>query len=499
VKLFSEIRSIFHCDSFNVTERLNTVEASFTISFQALPDTETLQMLCKFVPPRDVLTLTFKNDSGNIVCVKSNQTEDPNFSELTSYLEVDDNIDISLQIDKSVSDGRFSIYDFDSFVEDLLNRNTLEILDWFSGRLLNQEYLIFEAFDYDISFSTRTMAFESSEIATFKPKVERSRRLSSCKETAYFYNMNAYEIIPDDFIIEGVVRAGDCLKPLFGRLATILSLAYVASSASINTTTINVQISGQRTTSHELKLDDIQEDEKWLSIYSWIFTDGNSTDKALIAHNVISLHCKYEALLNLDITVFDAIRTNYNLYLRNNVNQFLDMKRDIAKFIQNVVAQVGDYAVAILGKFKTNLLAMFGFLFTVVLTKIGGTQKWDEIFTRHTVYLFELFIGGSFIYLIICLCETRFKLKKTKQGYFELKENYKDVLSEAELKDAFKEDQLLKSTEQSAKRGMFWGSVIWGTLLVLAIIIIEFLTTNHGLIVWLWNKVCLVIFKRVNT
>ena len=301
--------------------------------------------------------------------------------------------------------------------------------------------------------------------------------------------MNTFEVIPDDFIIEGVMRSGDCLKPLFGKLATILSLVYVATSASISDRVISVQICGQRIASYELLVHDIQEDEKWQNIYTWIFTDGNPTDKALIAHNVISLHCKFEVLLNLDSTVFEAIKTNYNLYLRNNVNQYLDMKRDIAKFIQNVVAQVGDYALAILGKFKTNLIAIFGFLFTVVLTKIGGTQKWNEIFTRHTIYLIELFISGSLVYLVLCFFEIRFKLKKTRHGYNELKKNYEDVLSDAELKEAFKDDELMNETEKSTKRGMIGWSIAWGILLVIAILIIEICTTNHGLIVWLWNKI----------
>ena len=359
----------------------------------------------------------------------------------------------------------------------------------FSAWLQTQECLMFEVFDYDISFSTRTMAFESSKNATFNPKITRSQRLNACKDTAYFYNMNAFEVTPDDFIIEGTVRGGENLVPLFGKLSTILSLAYVASSASISDDTISVQISGQRTVNYDLPLIDIKEDEKWQNIYTWIFTDGNPTDKALIAHNVISLHFKFEALLNLDATVFEAIKTNYNLYLRNNVNQYLDMKRDLAKFIQSVVSQVGDYAVAILGKFKNNLFAIVGFLFTVVLTRIGSTQKWDEIFTKHTIYLFELFLFGSVFYLSICFFETRFKLKKTKKSYTDLKENYKEVLSEAELKDAFKDDKLLTDTEKSTKRGMIGWSIAWGLLLVLTIIIIEVFTANNGLIVWLWNKI----------
>lgn len=333
------------------------------------------------------------------------------------------------------------------------------------------------------------MAFESSENATFKPKIDRNQRLNDCKDAACFYNMNTFEVIPDDFIIEGVMRSGDCLKPLFGKLATVLSLAYVTTSTSIADRVMNVQISGQKTATYKLSIDDIHEDEKWQNIYTWIYTDGNPTDKALIAHNVISLYCKDAKKINLDDEVFEAIKSNYNLYLRKNVTQYLDMKRELAEFIQNVVAHVGDYALAILDKFKKNLIAIFGFLFTVVLTKIGGTQKWDEIFTRDTIYLIEFFVCGSFAYMILCFFEIRFKLKKTKEGYIQLKENYRDILSDIEIKEAFKDDELLRNTESSTRRSTIIWSIAWGILLVAAIIIIEVFTANHGLFVWLWNKV----------
>lgn len=489
MRLLSEFSEVFRTATLNTAERLNTVEASFSIKFQTLPSAEVICSLCRSVPVRDSLKLILKNDSEDIVCITNQQVHMPDFSTLIYGLSPEDNIDIKLQIDKSVSDGKFSIYDFDSFSEDLVYRPGLEVLRWFSGLLHGERMLKFEVFDYDISFSTRTMAFESSENAIFSSKIDRNQRLRACKDTAYFYNMDTLEVIPDDFIIEGVMRAGDCLRPLFGKLATLLSLVYVATSASINNKSVSIQISGQRMVSYELPMDNIHENEKWQSIYTWIYTDGNPTDKALISHNIISLHCKFVELLDLDSAVFEAIKTNYNLYLRNNVQQYLDMKRDIAKFIQNVVAQVGDYAIAILEKFKANLIAIFGFLFTVVLTKIGGTQKWNEIFTRHTVYLIEIFVWGSLVYMFLCLFEISYKLKKTKQGYIQLKKNYQDVLTEAEIKEAFSDDKLLHDTERTVKNGIIGWSIVWGLSLIVTIVIVEVFTTNKGLIVWLWNKI----------
>lgn len=91
--------------------------------------------------------------------------------------------------------------------------------------------------------------------------------------------------------------------------------------------------------------------------------------------------------------------------------------------------------------------------------------------------------------LYLCFFEIRFKLKKTKEGYIQLKENYRDILSDIEIKEAFKDDELLRNTESSTRRSTIIWSVAWGILLVAAIIIIEVFTANHGLFVWLWNKV----------
>jgi hypothetical protein len=490
VKFFSEIRALLQGVDIVIAERLSAVDASFAITCNMFLSTvDAFREIIELAPIRDKVHVTLMNDSDDIVKFANCQSEAVDYSSLTDELLAKDIINVKIQIDKAVSEGKFSIYDYESFVTDLLPRSLPEIIGWFSRLLSGQESLQFEAFDYDISFSTRTMAFESSEDASFRPTVNRAQRLNDCKDSAYFYNMNTYEVIPDDFIIQGIVRANTRLQMLFGKIATILSLAYVSSSSSIEDSKMKIHINGQRTVNYAMSLVDIFEDDKWQNVYTWIFTDGNPTDKALIARNVISLHCKFETILNLDAAVFDAIKTNYNLYLRNNVDKYLDMKRDIAKFIRDVVAQVGEHAVSMLNKFKNNLLAIFGLLFTIVLTRIGNSQKWDDIFTRDTLYLIEAFFIGSLIYLFICFFETQFKLKKIEEAYCDLKANYKDALSKAELNEAFEDDKLLKNTKKSVNKGMISWSFCWGLSLIVMIVIIECFTANHGLIVWLWTKI----------
>lgn len=489
MRFFSELKRIFKCDEFIPIERLNSAEASFSITFANIPSEKDLKNLCSIIPGRDFLKITFVTESDQIAVVTNNNFDYTEISRITECLLPEDNIDIEIQIDKTIYSNRFSIYDFPSFSNDLLNRSLLDIMRWFSESLKLQNFLIFEVYDYDISFSSRTIAFESGDGASFTPKIDRIFRLDNCKKIACFYNMDKFELIPDDFIVEGIIRTDSCLKKLFGKLATILSMCYTSTSASLHEDLLSVHISGQRIINSEININDIEENEKWITIYSWLYTDGNAADKALIIHNIICLYCKYDGFLNLDKTVFEAIRSNYELYLRNNVTQYLDLKRDISTFIQNIVSKVGDYALDILSKFKSNLIAIFVFLFTVVLTNIGKTKNWGDIFTRDTNYLIEIFLIGSLFYLVIVILETKYKIKKAKQGYDDLKQNYFDVLSYAELNEAFNEDNLWKKTEKTLKKGMIIWSILWGGVLIAAILVIEILTADHGVAVWAWGKI----------
>lgn len=492
VGLFSIVNKVFSDVDIVVKERLDTVETCFNVIFDKLPSIETFNRIIENVPKRDSLKIILMNDSDDLMTITNDCIDTAKYSEFVEGMQNDDNIKISIQIDKTVKNNKFSIYSYETFSDDLISRPVSEIMRWFSSHLSAQESLIFEVFDYDISLSTRTIAFMSSKAATFIPSVNRISRLEDCKSNSSFYNMNLFELIPDDFIIQGVIQNDLRLQPLFNKIATILSIAYVSSSSSFTTDMIHVQINGQRTINYEIPIDSICGDEKWQNIYTWIYTDGNSTDKTLIVHNVITLYCKYESILYLDDTVFEAIKTNYNLYLRNNVDQYLNLKRDIAKFIKDTVGQVGEYAISILTKFKNNLLAIFGFLFTVVLTRIGNAQKWEDIFIRETIYVIEIFVIGSFIYLIICIFETLFKIKKSQYAYFCIKDNYKGVLSEAEITEAFDNDKLLNETKKSVINGIAIWSVIWGIILISAVLIIECLTTHQGLIVWMLKKLTII-------
>ena len=154
------------------------------------------------------------------------------------------------------------------------------------------------------------------------------------------------------------IRFQNCLK-----LETFLAASMIASNAMLQAGNIKLQIMGQRSVDYVFSLNEILGNPILYKIYDWIYSGGSSIDKAIIARNIICLHCKYEPLLKLDSKVLLSIQSSYNLYLKDHVIQYLEMKNKVAEFISEILSRTGEYATELLDKFKTNYICLFDYLF----------------------------------------------------------------------------------------------------------------------------------------
>lgn len=199
----------------------------------------------------------------------------------------------------------------------------------------------------------------------------------------------------------------------------------------------------------------------------------------------LSLHCRYSALTDLDEKTLSSIQSNYQIYLKDNVSQYIELKNKLAQFICDVVSKTGDYATMLLGDLKKNLIAIFGFLFTVILANIVSDQPLQNIFTREITVILEVVIAGSIIYLLICHIESQYKLCKIKRTYYLLKDNYKDLLSDVDLQESFNEDKMITDTVRSVKRGIWIYTIIWFVLLVGLLFILENTSSSPVITTWI--------------
>lgn len=267
-------------------------------------------------------------------------------------------------------------------------------------------------------------------------------------------------------------------------------LAYLSSAAIITENNeLNVQILGQRKVEFTYSLLNPKINPEFYRIYRWIYTDGNPVDKSILARNIISLHCRYSALTDLDEKTLSSIQSNYQIYLKDNVSQYIDLKNKLAQFICDVVSKTGDYATMLLGDLKKNLIAIFGFLFTVILANIVSDQPLQNIFTREITVILEVVIAGSVIYLIICHIESQYKLCKIKRTYYLLKDNYKGLLSDVDLQESFNGDKIITDTVRSVERGIWIYTIIWFVFLIVLLLILEHISSSPVITIWINNAV----------
>ena len=425
-------------------ERRYTYEAEFSFSKELPVQYSEWMNTIWDISNRDKIKIYLVSEGGESFDLKENVEEE--YAEFLKGLESDETVEVSLTIDKKIVNGYLSVYCFEKFAEDISSLPIDKVLTAFSNFMKK---------------AGRSITFE----------------LFDSRENAYFYNQDNYELLPDDFKIE-IGYEGNPLKDLFLKMETILSACFLASNSFIQDGKLKLQIMGQRSMEYHDTLENIQGNNNLYKIYNWIYSGGSIVDKVIIARNIICLHCKYESLLNISDGVMASIQTNYNLYLRDNVTQYLELKNKVAEFITDIVSRTGEYATEMLDKFKTNLLAILGFLFSVILANIVSDQPLDNIFTKDITILSEIVLIASFGYLFISYQQSKYELQKVYSSYDKLKDSYREILTEDDIRECFQNDDIKTEMKRTIDRSVRIYLIIWGGILLSLLILVEYMSSE---------------------
>ena len=495
------IVALFQCTNFTLSERSKIVNFNFDFGVTLLPKYMQLVELVESFPNRDCVVLTLKNENDDLFVISSSDlSSQQKFDSFKADCEYSEQLSGVILINKSVQGGCISVYNFSNFIHELCLLSLDEILRTFSALLSGVDHLTFEVFDEDVLFKTKTMLFSSAPQKVVFDTFDRKHRLNICSETTHFYDQAQYPLLPDDFQID-INFEDNPLSEIFNKLSNILSLIYLSSFASFNCEILEVRIAGQRTLEFKYQCNLIGVNPELYKIYNWVYTDGNAIDKAMIARNILCLHCRFSDIQKIDGKTFASIQSNYNLYLKENVSQYIQLTNKLAEFISGVVSKTGDYVTSLLDNFKTNLIAIFGFLFTVVLANIVSDNPLDNIFTRDITIILEAVLLGSVIYLIICIFETKYKVKKVRDSYDALKANYSALLTPEDVMQAFDNDKLIIKMVKEVNDGIIKYSLLWGLFILASLAIIEIISTEPFIVSLLQQLLTIIknIFTLYNT
>ncbi|MDN9434597.1 hypothetical protein KLL39_04055 [Clostridioides difficile] len=463
MSILSEFFSLFNANSSVLSERVQVVECTFTCNGNELPSIENIKCVLNKFPTRDEVKIKLYNDYEETIIFDNHNDEIIGYEVEDFYQDSkeDTEVSISLEINKIIGQNTLSVYNFEKFSNSILNKSNKEMVGIFSDFLKNKEYLIFELYDSNLLFWTNTMVFKNYEQNTPEIKFLRKNKIEICKQISSFYNVTDYELIPDDFEIISNSN-NNIFEEIFSKIRTLMSMIYVSNTAIIDNESLNVEIIGQRKScfNYNINTQLVNNDELY-KIYKWIFTDGNSVDKAIIARNIISLHCQYDDILRTDQKTFSSIQSNFSLYQRDNVVKYIELKNKLGEYIIKIVTETNDIVIGLTDKLKKNIIACFTFIFTIVLANIVSSKPLNNIFTKDIVFLLEIILVGSIGYLVISVLEMNYNLKKLEKGYEDLKNNYTDILDANDILEIFNNDKTFKDNVKDVKKKRIIFIGIW--------------------------------------
>lgn len=468
----AQLKETFSADSLDVDERMKHLEISLVIQASQMPPYDQLFRLIDQFPKRDTVTLFFTDDSDRFTVTTAHLCSSEQYADYVSQLTENETVHVMVTVDKQFEGNKLSVYCYRQFADDLLALSIPELLAAFAELYQGNQHLYFEVLDTDLFFQTGTMVFSSSEHTIAWTLENRQERLDLCQSASCFYHQITFPLLPEDFKAE-VDFEGNPLTDLFSRLSTILSLAYLSSTSSICNGQLSVQITGQKNLEDILPLTSIKHNPCLYSIYYWIFNDGNAVDKALLARNSISSHCRSTNIAQLDGKTLSSIQANYNLYLKKNVEKYIDLTNAMAGFICDTVDRISDCLAQLFNHFKTNLIAFLSFLFTTVLANVFEKGSSEHILTEDIVYILYIVLGGSFVYFIVSIGEVIGQKQRIVKQYNDLVAHYQNTLSQDDIDAITNNGACITQAQQTLKKGILWRSVLWLLFILFAFVMID--------------------------
>ena len=261
-------------------------------------------------------------------------------------------------------------------------------------------------------------------------------------------------------------------------LASVLSVIFISNTSEITSDgKLSYKINGYKMISYdEAEFTDISDfGELPHKIYSWAYEGGNKVDKLGLVRNVLSIHLDDRNRIRFDSEAWEAIKSNYQVYLKENLQSYLEVKNKIGEFIIDSTAKTYGIADQLLESLKNNILVLLTFLLTVVLVNGLKDNGYKMVFSDGYLAIVLILTLVSIVWLVMTLLETNKRFESASETIKDiLKLNYQKVIMESEIEDVVnpvidKNRVYLKS--QLKRYGIWWS-------ILLAVFILSFATGN---------------------
>nr|WP_288466616.1 hypothetical protein [uncultured Pseudomonas sp.] len=434
--LNAKLREISNsCESFIISENISRFHAEIIQPEKMETAYEQIFYELERVPPRDNFELTLELD-GNSQTITSFNTQ--SLKAIKQHYQ--DNGDeyesgtISLKISKNLEHQKLSIYDLASFSDYLSEHSFTKNLEAIATKF--EESISFVVFEMIEDFGSKTIVFKShykESIST--DTTARKKKIALFKENTISHRLPT-KFIPEDFELTSSTSATPAIEGFFRTANLVFSLAYISNTAEIlDCERVKFKFNGYKTfTTAAIKAESLEEDaEVAFKIYSWIYDGGNCSDKLGLARNILTLNTIDEKI-NLTASTWQTIQSNYEIYLKENINQYLSIKRDLLESINDFCKKSLDIVDSFANSFQTNTIAFITFIITVVAVNGLKDSGTEQIFSIEYLIISILICLTSLAWLAISIRDTRSRLDYfTGQISSSTESAYRNIINQDEL------------------------------------------------------------------
>lgn len=392
----------------------------------------------------DTLRITVKNNVNNIQFFDS-------IEQMINYPYGDDYEDeigvIEIKIFKLNTTDYLTIYSIDLFVKFLGQKNIEEVFKWFSSfekrkfKILDSNHYNFHTayfvFADSINFDNKTnQTIKNLDLAN------RETKLKKINENTHFANASSIKFLPEDFYIINK-SSNEALNKFFDKLTLSLVLRVFADISEFTQNQLVYKMYGYKTIKKEYDFVSFDTEflEDYFKSYVEIFNAHTSvSDKIGLARNVISLHIVEDDFTKINGNIESSIKSNYNIYLKENVKKYIDVKNKINDSIFSLTNKFDDATGNLISSFKTSFYTLASLLISLILFKV--LKNSSTTFDLFSIEVF-LFLCPVLIAMYLFKKYNIYEIKETKKRlisrYEQLKSQYKDILDNDDLKHIFQQ------------------------------------------------------------
>lgn len=441
------------------SEQYEKISAKCMENFHTLSLVYCVNSLRTLIPSDELIVDISSRDTLSIYIYDSEEEDDDiaisyyssqnNWEEFcTDYANLNNNNKkrlIKIEVSKKVGLDCHSIYNYDLFCTFLKDSQPFALIGQLADFSKNGIY-VFEWNDNSIpTFVTSKFHFRgkgkivSSEVS-IKSEDERGRCIS---KASYLCSSTGFRgsLLPEDLF--PINSEDSFLKRIFNKLSMLYALCFILDYTQIEKNELKYKLNGFKSIVGTFDLSQsIEESTQKIiqKIYLWGYQGGDIDDKILIIRNILSLNIDANTL-NVHSNTFDAIISNYKIYQKENVRQYLDLRnnivRDIKRYQDSIISAIDNFE----DTFKKMSISLLSFFFISVVLSILSFALSSN---RH--------IPDAVILCCIALCLISLWYHKKERkwlngriAYLESrfknsKKYYEDLLGKKELKNFFDEE-----------------------------------------------------------